>query len=163
MNTWVTAAIRSEEAEANEFAASLLMPETLFVPMITGKDPSFELIKTLAEEFATTLTASAIQFVKGTREPCMLVVSDGKKQTRHAESVSFARDFRVREGDGIHKYTCAAEVTAGPRTQIRATNVPAGCWLANYDPDGKETVTEESMKLGAYETVLSLIWIANEI
>jgi Zn-dependent peptidase ImmA (M78 family) len=163
MNTWAAAGIRAEESEANEFAASLLMPEDLFVPSLKGNDPSFELISKLAEEFASTLTASAIQFVKATRETCALVVSDGKTRTRYTPSVNFAADFHLREDAAIHKYTCAAEVATGTQTHARASNVPAGCWLDGYDPDGKETVTEDSIRLGAYGTVLSLVWIDDDI
>src|SRR5947208_16336379 len=38
----------SEEAEANTFAAELLLPKDLFVPRIRGKSPSVKLLETVA-------------------------------------------------------------------------------------------------------------------
>jgi Zn-dependent peptidase ImmA (M78 family) len=53
----------AEEYEANLFAAEMLMPRRFVEVRIAGLEPSFELIKKLSDEFRTTLTATAAQFV----------------------------------------------------------------------------------------------------
>src|SRR6266446_1799501 len=47
--------VASEEAEANVFAAELLMPEFLFKPRSRGKNPSLALLDSLAAEFKCSL------------------------------------------------------------------------------------------------------------
>jgi Zn-dependent peptidase ImmA (M78 family) len=46
------------EMEANTFAAELLMPTNLFRPRCERAEPSLELIKALARDFHTTITAT---------------------------------------------------------------------------------------------------------
>ena len=48
-----------EEYEANIFSAELLMPKGMLQARTIGQEPSFEMIKGLADEFRTTLTATA--------------------------------------------------------------------------------------------------------
>jgi hypothetical protein len=46
---------------------------------------------------------------------------------------------------------------------LRASDVPAGAWLRGFDPDGKETVTEDSVFLTRYDQVLTIVWINEDI
>src|SRR5215204_5110367 len=62
---------------AKRFAAEILMPASLFIPRVHKREPSFDLIRALADEFRTTLTATAIQFIRYTKEECVLVASKG--------------------------------------------------------------------------------------
>lgn len=152
-----------EEAEANAFASELLMPSLLFEPLLKGKDPGFDLIKELAGIFNTTLTAASLQFIRLTREPCLLVCSDGKTRVWYSASRSFLSDFQVRNDTPIHHYTCACDLIRNHKSREHADNVPAGAWLERYSPDGRECVTEDSILLGSYGSVLSLIWVSSEI
>jgi hypothetical protein len=162
MSAW-SDGFQSEEAEANAFAAELLMPSKLFEPLLKGRDPSFDLICELANRFRTTLTASALQFVKHTKESCVLIFSDGKTQTRYAASSSFSGDFKIRAGNAIHPYTCACELIQKQTAHVRANNVPAGAWLEGFSPDGREVLTEDSFLLGPYGIILSLVWVSSDI
>lgn len=152
-----------EESEANAFAAELLIPATLFEPLLKGKDPGFDFIRELAGQFNATLTATALQFIRLTREPCMLVYSDGKTRGWHFSSRNFSSDFRINGRNQIHQYTCAHDLMRKHSTRERADNVPAGAWLDGYTPDGRETISEDSILLGSYGAVLSLIWVSSEI
>lgn len=51
------------EVEANYFAGELLMPEEMFRSRISRKELSAELLNSLADEFSTSMTATAIRFV----------------------------------------------------------------------------------------------------
>jgi Zn-dependent peptidase ImmA (M78 family) len=63
----------SEEAEANYFAAELLMPQSMFKPKCVGV-PSIKLLESLASSFNTSLLATAFQFWEYTSEPVALVL-----------------------------------------------------------------------------------------
>jgi Zn-dependent peptidase ImmA (M78 family) len=53
----------TQEVDANLFAAELLMPEAMFRDRLEKTVPSFEVIERLADEFQTTLTATAIRYI----------------------------------------------------------------------------------------------------
>lgn len=146
-----------EEIEANLFAAEILMPQSLFAPLIDGKDPSFALIRELAKIFCTTLTATAIQFVRYTKEECLLVAS--QKGFRKWSVTSEQFSFRPCDEYRIHEYSCAIEAVKAGMANMRADDVPAGCWLREFSPDGKECVTEDVTASSTFGSALSLVWI----
>jgi Zn-dependent peptidase ImmA (M78 family) len=65
------------EIEANYFASALSMPEFLFRPKIRGTRHSIDLIKALADEFGTSLTATFIRYVELADDYCAVVSSEG--------------------------------------------------------------------------------------
>jgi len=162
MNRWSNR-YKDEESEANAFAAELLMPESIFGERIAREEPTIQLIENLAQDFKTTLTATAIQFVKYTQEPCVLVASSNGEILWSSRSESFTTDFRLREEKTVHPYTCAGDMHKSGQNRQSSKDISAGTWLDRYSPDGKEYVTEDSIRLGSYDTVLSLIWIHDEI
>ena len=152
---------KREEVEANIFAAELLMPEDIIRPKIVGETPSFNIISKLADDFETTLTATAIRFISLTQEPCALIASDGKTRIWTSCSSGFLEDFKLLETDEIHKYSCVGDT---PPSLKRAASgaVSAGVWLKGFSATGKENIREESVQIapGLY---LSLIFIEDEI
>ena len=150
-----------EEIEANLFAAEILMPQSLFLPRIQGREPGFALFKELAAEFGTTLTAVAIQFIRYTKEECVIVASrNGQRKWFHT-SGTFG--FRLRDETDVHKYSCAFELEASKESAVRGDDVPAGCWLHGYSTtDNMECVTEDAIWSKAFGA-LSLIWIKDDI
>src|SRR5262249_35264481 len=111
-----------EEIEANLFAAEILMPAVLFVPRIQNKETSFDLINAVAKAFCTTLTATAIQFVRYTKEECVLVASENGHRKWFSTSDHFS--FYLREETRVHEYSCAAELQNSDKKQIRAQDMP---------------------------------------
>lgn len=61
------------EMEANCFAAELLMPTFHFRKAIEKKSPSMKLIQSLAREFNTTLTATAMRFAEVSKHNLLVV------------------------------------------------------------------------------------------
>jgi len=59
------------EVEANTFASELLMPSRLFRPACRKADPSIAILRTLAVEFSTSLTSTAVRYVEDSKESCM--------------------------------------------------------------------------------------------
>lgn len=146
----------SEEAEANYFAAELLMPQFLFQSRCVG-EPSIGHVDSLAKTFRTSLSATIIQYWAYTREPVAVVFSDANRIT------SF-RPFqgndgpRLRLGE-IHKHSAAGERLAGKSPDVgRMVRTPAYAWLEGFDYSDKE-IMEDSIYLEYYDRTLTLLWI----
>ncbi|SRR6056297_242563 len=68
------------EKEADHFAAGLLMPRRLFQPEMSRlKVDGLSAIEAMREKCGTSLTATAIQYVKYTDSPMAIVVSTGDR------------------------------------------------------------------------------------
>ena len=151
-----------EELEANYFAAELLMPKKFFQPEVLPCQPGWETVKRLADRYQTTLSSAAIQFVHFTKEPVMLVASDNGQRSWFVIGDP-AREFFLREEWAVHPYTCAYEMLQKGTTQSRAADVPDGAWFRDFNPNGKEFITEDSMRARNSRFVLTLLWVHEAI
>jgi Zn-dependent peptidase ImmA (M78 family) len=150
----------TEEYEANLFAAELLLPKLLVGQRISAKEPSFDLIKALAAEFHTTLTATAVQFALTTTEECVLVSSANRQRLWFIPSRGFS--FRMLEDGYIHGHSCAAEVNDSKRSS-RCAEIEAGYWLNGFQGDHKSFITEDALYFPTLRRALSLLWIHEAI
>ncbi len=150
-----------EEIEANLFAAEILMPKPLFLPRIQGREPGFALFNELATEFGTTVTAVAIQFIRYTKDECVIVASKNGQRKWFHTSENFS--FKLRDETDLHLFSCAFELESSKKSAVRGDDVPAGSWLQGYSTtDNMECVTEDAIWSNAFGT-LSLIWIKDDI
>jgi len=150
----------TEEYEANLFAAELLLPKAFIATRIEGQEPSFKLIKALAEEFRTTLTSTAAQFVLTTTEECVLVSSANRRRLWFIPSKGFS--FQMLEDDYVHGHSCAAEVNDLKRSS-RCAEIEAGYWLDGFQGDHKSFITEDALFFPTLRRALSLLWIHEAI
>ena len=63
------------EQEANQFASAFLIPARFVEQPFAENEPSFELISEWAEKLQTSLTATALRFIRFTREPVAVIYS----------------------------------------------------------------------------------------
>lgn len=145
----------SEEAEANCFAAELLMPEFMFESRCVG-EPSISLLDDLATTFRTSVLATAFQYCEYTREPVALVLSEGWQMK------SF-RPFkegcpRIRYGE-IHRDSAAGERLQGKSADSGGmVRSPAYAWLEGFDERPEKDIMEDSRYLEYYDKTLTLLW-----
>ena len=158
INNWSSHA--AEEYEANLFAAELLMPEFLFGPKIKGQAPSFSLFESLAQEFKTTLTATAVQFVLNSKEECAIVSCAGRDRKWFIKSPGF--EFHFHENGYIHGHSCAAEVGPNKKT-AKSSLIEADFWLQSFRGQHKAYITEEARYFPKLQRTLSLLWIHDVI
>lgn len=151
---------KHREMEANEFAASLLMPHEIFIRFIKTGQPTFDVISDVAKEFRTTLTATALRYVDFSKEPCALVVSKDGFIKWYRKSDSF--DFHVKVGEKLSFDTFAFDYFDGVDLPKDPDSVPARAWLAGKI-DEESDLVEQSITLGNYGVVLSLLWICDDI
>jgi hypothetical protein len=78
-------------------------------------------------------------------------------------STSDQFSFYLHESTVIHGYSCAAELAKAGKKEIRASDVPAGCWLRDFSPDGRENVTGDAIASSSFGGALSLVWIHDAI
>lgn len=149
----------SEEAEANLFAAELLMPEFLFRKAITKDDPSLGFMDSVASAFKTSTMATAFQYTVYSKEPVAMVVSvDGKIKWR-VQSPSFSPKIRLGQ---LHQHSGAAEIFAGKAGDTNGlVDTPAAAWLPFEDTEAD--LKEDSRLLGAYGCVISILWLDDDL
>lgn len=152
----------AEELEANYFAAELLMPKRFFAVDVKGTEPGWKTIQTLADRYQTTLAATAAQYVHYSDEPVFLIASEGG-EWKWFVAGERTEGFYITETRRLHRYTCAHELLEKGKTLSRAKNVAAGAWFRGFDPNGKECITEDSMRATNSEFVMTLLWVHDAI
>lgn len=139
------------EREAEEFAVNLLLPESLLVPRIEPNGLTVTGIRSMAADFATTLTTTtAIRCVELSSKPYAVVISDGEKITRYRISTTFPR-FPLRIGLPVPPDSSA-------RTVVHKTLLQPMTSQAKWNSRQPHLYRKESMKLGGYGLVLTLTW-----
>jgi Zn-dependent peptidase ImmA (M78 family) len=151
---------KTEELQANEFAAEILMPEGIFREYVKAGPPNMDKIKEVAKEFRTTLTATALRYVQLSKEPCALVISEKGVIGWYKKSPDF--NFHVKVGGKLSFDTYAFDFYDGVELPTRPQKVPASSWIAGEIDDDSE-IFEHSIALPRYNVVLSLLWIHEEV
>jgi Zn-dependent peptidase ImmA (M78 family) len=151
----------SEEAEANIFAAELLMPEFLFKPRCRGRAPSLALLDNLAEEFGSSTMATAFQYIHYTNEQVALVVSEGER-ILWAKKV---KDFWPRiQRKRVHPHSAAGEILSGKAGNTnKMVRSPAYAWLEHFSEDSERDIMEDSRLIEYYGQILSLVWMKEDL
>ena len=158
MHVWKES--KTQEMEANEFAASLLMPYEFFIKFIKIGQPTLDMISEIAKTFRTTLTATTLRYVGISKEPCALVVSKDGIIRWYRKSNSF--NFHVRVGEKLSFDTYAFDFFDGVTLPTEPDSVPARAWIAGKIEEESE-LFEQSLSLGSYGVVLSLLWIRDDV
>lgn len=149
---------RDAEAQANRFAADLILPDYLFVPSCTAKPITIDAAQTMAITFRASITACAIKLVKRGSYPGMAVCySRGKREW-------FVRGANVPEGmvplQELHYDTNAFELMyrdGWGKTAIASRD--ASCWIDRRDAS-RFRIKEQSIKV-ATDRVLTVLWFLN--
>jgi hypothetical protein len=145
------------ETEANDFAAELLMPETLFKRRCDRNRPSLRDVAEIADEFRTSLTATALRFVRFAPEPCAVIHSTQGR----VDWLDWSPNFRprIRKDTRLDQRTYAGDIFAGKQVDDRPSQVDGtawsdSTWAADLD------LFEHSRKAGP-NSVLTIIWHAS--
>jgi hypothetical protein len=151
------------EVEANAFAAELLMPTFLFRPPCEHKAPSLDLVGDLKRNFNTSLTSTALRPMDECAEDRMVVLSKNRVVERCRRSEKCKLPLFIEYGSPLHQESVAFHCEPNPPCIPRADKVPLH---ARFDSDQFRypepenlVVWEQSMRLGSYPTVLTLLWV----
>lgn len=149
-----------EEAEANTFAAELLMPTCHVRERCEKSSPSLELVKTIADEFQVSLTAAGIRVVQLTKQECILVASKDRKVSWW---VPKGDRFGVwlRQGQALSRKSLAWHAFDGSVRMDEVEDIPTDAWFPDRPNSAEFGVSEQSMLLPRYATVLTLLTIGD--
>jgi len=149
----------SPERVADAYAADLLMPRYLFNPA-AGQYPklNFNTVNILADEFETSLTATAIRLVEGDHSPAFVICHgiNGRKWFVRAPSVParwFPQDSLDNESFAFDVLYGRSDGTATPR------KIGADAWFDRREAE-RYQVLEQTIRTGTDE-ILTLVLIAD--
>jgi len=149
-NSWGS----DREARANEYASDLLLPKSMFLPRVKGRDITFATVDVLREEFNTSMTATAIRLVRHGPSPSMLICSSSRGREWFVASSEVERRLWPRKDVG--KNTAAHDLLNGTTAPDRPQDVDADEWIDREDAD-EYVLREHSRKIGDGR-VLTLLW-----
>ena len=146
------------EAEANAFAAELLMPEQLTRRRCEVSPVSLEPARAIAADFRTSLSASAIRFVELTSERCAAVYSERGAVTWAVNSPTFSAT--IPRGARLDRATVAHDYFRKGMIDDSAQPVPADAWL---DHPSDVEIVEHSAALPEVKAVITLLWVPEAV
>jgi IrrE N-terminal-like domain len=149
------------ETEANTFASELLMPSHLIRPRCEKAAPSLQLIQGLAEDFKVSLTAAAIRFIRESRQECVLVCS-ASRQIRWWVRKTDRFGIWFQSKQPIHQQSLAWYAFDGEALTDEVEQVPVEAWFPELSATVDVEVFEQSMKLGKYDAVLTLLCLNDQ-
>jgi hypothetical protein len=151
---------KSQEIEANDFAANILMPDDFFAPHTKHKLPDIRRIAELAGEFRTNLTATALRYVQTSSEPCAIAICKEGIIKWYKSSKTF--NYHLKVGNKLDPDSYAFDFYDGVNLPDEPDRVPAYAWLSGtFDTEAEIVV--HSVALSRYGVVLSLLWIDTNV
>jgi len=146
------------EAQANLFAAELLLPERLVKRRCEVSPVDFRPIVRLAEDFTTSITSAAIRFVEFSPEVCALVFSRDGRIAWSKKSPEFRGMIRGW-GEALDRYSVAFDYFEKGRIHDRPEQVDASAWLEGWMADRVSEVVEHSLAISSLNAVQTTVWV----
>jgi Zn-dependent peptidase ImmA (M78 family) len=148
----------SPEQGANQYAADLLLPKSMFVPAARNEPLTLDSASKLGAIFKTSLTATAIQLLRYGSFPGMLIYTqDGKRKW-------FLRGEDVQECLWPHEAplpaTFAADLIKRDLVAHQPAPIQADGWI-NHPRSPWYEVVEHSVRLSK-TGILTMLWWKNE-
>jgi Zn-dependent peptidase ImmA (M78 family) len=150
--------IKRREANANEFAAELLMHRPWFNAFIIKREINFELIKEIANYFSVSLSAAAFRYVNIGKYPAAVIYSKDGIVKWNAFHDYFPFKF-LPKGLKVPKESAAFDFFAGRTMQTEYDLVPAKAWFSNdFNCKATTYLYEQNVAMASYNAVLTLLW-----
>lgn len=149
----------TEEREADEYAAELLMPSYMFKPLASAiKRPTFDGIQDLANQFKTSLTATAIRLVDLNVWPVFLICHSARGRVWFKRSKDIPeRWFPQKELDAD---SIAFDRLFGNKDRIRSQKINADAWFDRREAE-RFDIIEDAIRISNSQ-VLTLLWLDND-
>ena len=147
------------EILCDAFAAELLLPHSLFKPLVDAADIGFKAISQMAKEFETSLTATASRFATFSAAPCAFVLSEGG-QVRYSVMSRDMREARARVSYSTLPTSCQAALLRKGGTYDGPSEIAADIWFEDWRKGG--TLLEDTRFSSDWDQTLSLLWFEHE-
>lgn len=149
------------ELEADHFAATLLMPRTLFKAAMRTAGDGLPAIERLAERCRTSLTATGIRYTKCTRDALAVVLSIGARidYCFMSDALKEVKGLNwIRKGEGLSANTATFAFNRTPERVRRAERDEDTADLQDwFGGDRSLTMTEQVIGLGSYGKTLTVL------
>jgi len=155
------------ERQADFFASSLLMPPDLFDKALWKVDPGLDGLNRLAEQFGTSLTATAINYARRVEIPFAIIVSNGStieycilsESLRSISSLGWPK-----KGDPLSRTTATHRLNRQSTSRASCDRLDGVCSLDDWFEDAPEVeMTEECLHLGGYGKTLTAIYTEEDL
>lgn len=156
-----------EERQADQFAASLLMPETLFKKAIDRVGQGFSAIQSLAELCKTSITSTAIRYAKHTDDALAVIVSSGDRVEYCflSDRLKDAGRFQwLKKGDVIAPRSATASFNKTKSNVEDGVQEEGSCWLDDWFDDAPQVeMNEDVVGLGSYGKTLTVLFTDEDL
>jgi Zn-dependent peptidase ImmA (M78 family) len=130
------------EAEANRFAAHLLMPPKKVRAMIGRSRPDLQAIVAMSREFGVSKEAMARSWLDEYREPAAIIVARNEKIERQYRNDDFPW-LPTKIGDPLPPDSLVASCTVDAGTYTAAEEVEPDAWLTEREAKRVLALTEQ--------------------
>ncbi len=151
----------SHESEANAFAAELLMPEHLFLPLIHTAPFSVELLQKTARNFQTSLAVTAYRYAELGEEPIAFFFSqNGQIEWAHRSDGYLATYLQTKKPLSSQSvtYKCIQNGVSSSMPEL----VPAEVWFNDRRVPGELLVYEHCVLAPPIGGAFSFVWMSNQ-
>lgn len=145
------------EAEANTFAAELLLPTFLLKKKCNVREVNFNPVKKLAVEFCTSLTATALRFVEVCPEACAVALSEGGKISWFRKNEDFWPRLKAPKA-ALDKLSLTYDFFVGKDVSLNPEEVSAEAW-SDDDRLGDTEFVEHVVPMPNLGVALTLLWL----
>jgi len=149
------------ERVADSYAADLLLPRFMFAPRADAfRIASYDAVNALADEFETSLTATAIRLADFGPEPAMLVCHGPTGRQWFHRPRNIPEHWFPRDDLDADSY--AMDVLHGDEQHSRRVLIGADAWFDRRGADRFE-IYEQSFKVGNGEILTLLVFKDDEM
>jgi len=151
--------VNNPESRANRFAADLLLPLSMFVPLARAKPITVDTVAALSADFKMSKTATAIRLVEHGSFPAILVYFE---QTERKWFVPKRREVPAFLQPAEHPYqqTVTARMLQNPGLPQLSAEVRADHWFSAYHSE-RYYIRESCLRIGK-DSLLTLLWWEDE-
>ena len=158
VETW-DPSVKAAEREANEFAASILMPESVCRPFVR-REPSMRVVNEMRQACGTSLTATLVRYVRMSSFAVAMVRSEGGVVKWAIPSNEFTAAIKRGRLDSD---TFASDATAGRSVPADLDHVSATAWLYDDSVIEGSRIYEASVAMPRYGAVVTLLYMRDQI
>ena len=149
------------EAEADEFASTLLMPVKQFRASVAGQAIDLDVLSAASIKFGVSLTSAALRWIRSTEDSAVLVLStDGFMNWSVSSDKAFKNGAYFKTRGRVVSLPEGSLATALERESSRlGERMPLKTWFENAHPDA--VVREMKLRCDTYSYTLSLLHLSH--
>lgn len=154
------------EIEANEFASELLMPASFVSEQADKSKIGLDIIKFIADKCETSLTSSALRYIKYCPEIAVVVVSEDNKIKYFSVSEEMKeRKLFLSSGTNLNRLSVAHDFFSNDGS-VSSNNednqqVDISAWFPALDYSQYDCF-ENALALLSFNQVISLVWLVEK-